>query len=344
MAAELQRLEHQGAAPATGLASGIGAGDMSFTLLSGTGYPTGAGGKLFIVSLDPGTAQEEHVLCSARSGTTVTVNNTAVGGRGFDNTSAASHSAGTTNVEHVAGAIELDDMNRHIYTTDDDHAQYAKTDGTRAFTGRTTAPGVSANLTGTSGSYVGSTNGAPISGTFLTGDFADDPTNNCFWICRAGGSPGTWVSDGGQACAGRMYATSDLTALASGSTYQVTSLAQDFVIGGATAGAGGIVVPTLGRYWIAGQASWSGTSGGSSTVSAAGFYSASLQTSAPQTLATATSYTAVGGNPTVSVTALAVLTASTAVTLYVKQTSGSAQGVQQGFNLTFLTAIRVAVG
>ena len=201
MAAELQRLEHLGAAPATGLASGCAAGDLTLTLLSGTGYPTGAGGKLFVISLDPGTPQEEHVLCSARSGVTVTVNNTGLGGRGFDNTTAASHASGTTNVEHVAAAIELDDMNRHIYTTsDNDHTQYALLSGAN-FTGQVTGTNFfaftyNANLTTTPGRFVGRTSGVPSSGTYQIADFAVD-TAGFVWICTVGGSPGTWVQAGG---------------------------------------------------------------------------------------------------------------------------------------------------
>lgn len=208
------RMEFAGAAPATGLASGILAGDLTFNLLSGTGYPTGAVGK-FVLALDPGSATEEKVLCTARSGVAVTVD---PAGRGYDNTTAQSHSSGTVNVEHVVAATQMDDANAHTYvTTRDDHSQYARTDGSRAVTGtqsfvNTTNSGTLAvtgtitgsstvqatahiaTLTGTNGRYVGATNGAPVSGTYLTNDFADDPTNLTFWICTAGGTPGTWVA------------------------------------------------------------------------------------------------------------------------------------------------------
>lgn len=224
----LQRFEHQGAAPAVGLAASIGAADLTFTLTSGTGYPTGATGRLFILVLDPGTPQEEKVLCSSRSGTTITVNSSGLGGRGYDGTIAASHSVGTNNVQHVLGAVEIDDDNDHIYTTTrDDHTQYSRTDGSRAVSGTqsfvsTTNSGTLAvtgasTLTGAvtagstvtasgavqgtvfaatlagNGRYVGQTNGSPSTGTFLAGDFANDPTNSLFWVCTAGGSPGTWV-------------------------------------------------------------------------------------------------------------------------------------------------------
>ena len=128
----LQRFQHAGAAPATGIASPIGSSDGTFTVLSATGWPDGSVGP-FVVVLDPGGAAEEKVLCSGRSGTTFTV---AVSGRGYDNTSAQAHAVGTTNVQHVFAAVEADDDNDHIYTTSrDDHTQYARTDGTRAITG-----------------------------------------------------------------------------------------------------------------------------------------------------------------------------------------------------------------
>jgi hypothetical protein len=58
-----------------------------------------------------------------------------------------------------------------------------------------TAPVIEATGIGplTAGRYVGQTNGAPTSGAFLVGDFADDPTNATVWICTASGSPGTWA-------------------------------------------------------------------------------------------------------------------------------------------------------
>jgi hypothetical protein len=86
-----------------------------------------------VLKVDGGTASEEKILCSSLSGVTVTV---ASGGRGWDNTTAASHGTGTSNVEHCFTAAEADDANDHTYTTSrDDHTQYARTDGSRAITG-----------------------------------------------------------------------------------------------------------------------------------------------------------------------------------------------------------------
>lgn len=43
------------------------------------------------------------------------------------------------------------------------------------------------------GRYVGTTSGPPTSGTYNTGDFANDPTHGLFYQCTSGGSPGTWA-------------------------------------------------------------------------------------------------------------------------------------------------------
>lgn len=238
----LGRYEHTGNAPSTGLASGMGAADTTFAVNSGTGYPTGAVGD-FVISLDPGTNNEEKVLCSARSGATFTV-----ASRGYDNTIASAHSAGSTNVQHVMAAAEIDDASGHINTSSrDDHTQYARVDGTRAFTGPITVIGGavasggvqgasvtalaaltgntlavtgsaaitgalagSSSITGTvfdptgitgatgPGRYPGMTaSGAPVTGTFLTGDVVPDNAG-AIWVCTAGGSPGTWVQVGAQ--------------------------------------------------------------------------------------------------------------------------------------------------
>lgn len=140
----LQRYEHTGGAVATTLNGSITAASSSFTVNSGTGYPTGAVG-LFVIKIDAGTASEEKILCSARSTNTFTVNS---GGRGYDGTSATSHSNGAA-VEHCFAAAEADDDNAHIYTTTrDDHTQYLLTAGTRASTGNQS---FGAGLTVTSG-------------------------------------------------------------------------------------------------------------------------------------------------------------------------------------------------
>src|SRR5690606_17449484 len=92
----------------------------SFTIDDSTGWPDGSGGDFFVV-IDPGTASEENVRCSARSEVTVTV---ATSGRGADGTSATSHSAGAT-VQHCFTALDADEANAHVSTSvPDPHPQY----------------------------------------------------------------------------------------------------------------------------------------------------------------------------------------------------------------------------
>lgn len=68
------------------------------------------------------------------------------------------------------------------------------------FTGIVTAPEYTASgLTGATAQsrYVGATaSGAPVSGTFVTGDWIVDQTGK-IWICTAGGTSGTWAQVAG---------------------------------------------------------------------------------------------------------------------------------------------------
>lgn len=105
-----ERIEHAGAAPETTLASTLAASALSCALTSGTGYPTGGTGK-FVLVIDPETASEEKVLCSARSGGTVTIDE-----RGFDSTSDVEHAAGAV-VRHVFSATEADEANQAVAQT-----------------------------------------------------------------------------------------------------------------------------------------------------------------------------------------------------------------------------------
>lgn len=124
------RKEWAGAAPQTTLSSTFSAGTpaagATFTVTSGTGYPTGAYTGGFVIVLDRGTAAEEKVLCSARSGNTFTV---ATSGRGWDGTTATSHGGGSTagTVDHCVDADTFTDLSGHVYDiTRDDHTQYQK--------------------------------------------------------------------------------------------------------------------------------------------------------------------------------------------------------------------------
>lgn len=124
----MPRREFKGAAIPTRLTTGIGAGDTSFNINDNSGWPTGGANGAFYVTLDPDTADEERVLVGAQAGGLCTG---VV--RAQDNTTAKSHAAGANgSAIHSSAAVDYDEANRHIFvTTDDNHTQYMKTDGTR---------------------------------------------------------------------------------------------------------------------------------------------------------------------------------------------------------------------
>ncbi|MCP4961102.1 MAG: hypothetical protein GY925_17785, partial [Actinomycetia bacterium] len=123
----MTRREYAGGAAATTLAASITASDLTISLASGGGsdWPTGTSDP-FIIAIDRGTGDEEKILVLSRTGDTLTV--AAPGNRGFDDTTATSHSVGAA-VDHVLGAIDIDEPNAHINNTVlDHHTQYLTSD------------------------------------------------------------------------------------------------------------------------------------------------------------------------------------------------------------------------
>lgn len=274
----LRRMDHSGNAPQTTLQNAILAGDVSIPLAAGTGYPVGTGTGPFVIVVDPGLAGEEKILCSSRSGNTCTVSNSPAG-RGYDGTAASGHAAGAF-VQHVYTAVEADDANDHVYTpARDDHTNYAKADGTRAFTGQVTVSAggaaitgpvtvtgtenvsgaltgassvtgqtvVSSGMTGATAAsrYVGATaSGAPISGTFTVGDMVIDQTGT-EWICTAAGTPGTWSALAKDSAVVHLAGTETVTGaktFTGGITGPLTVTGNETVSGTVTAG-GALVQP-----------------------------------------------------------------------------------------------------
>jgi microcystin-dependent protein len=101
------RIEHVGGAAPTTLSGGVDASVLSLPLTAGTGYPTGVVGP-FVLTVDEATSAEERILCSARTGNTVTVVPSI--GRGWDGTTASIHGAGAR-VTHTFSATEADEAN-----------------------------------------------------------------------------------------------------------------------------------------------------------------------------------------------------------------------------------------
>ena len=78
-------------------------------------YPTGSPGPFYIV-IDRGKPNEEKILCSSRTGNTITVwTSGGSTGRGADGTTVAAHSV-NAEVEHVFTATDADQANAHVNT------------------------------------------------------------------------------------------------------------------------------------------------------------------------------------------------------------------------------------
>lgn len=103
----MSRRSYTGTATPTTLASPIGSGDTSLTLASSASLPT----SNFVITIDQGLSGEEKILVGSRSSTMCT-------GlvRGFDSTTAVSHSAGAS-VLHTLSATDLDEANGHVNST-----------------------------------------------------------------------------------------------------------------------------------------------------------------------------------------------------------------------------------
>jgi len=98
---------YSGAATPTTITAGITSSATSLIIANSTNWPT-TGAFSFVI--DPGLAGEEKVLAASISGTTVTI---ASGGRGYDGTTAASHTAGAV-CYPVPTAIDFSEANTHV--------------------------------------------------------------------------------------------------------------------------------------------------------------------------------------------------------------------------------------
>ena len=101
--------EYVGGLTATETIGTVLVGATSFSVLSGTGYPTGGALGNFCLVLDRGNAGEEVVLCSGRS-----TNNFTVVTRGYDGTTAVEHTGAGITVEHCIDAVSLQESSTHI--------------------------------------------------------------------------------------------------------------------------------------------------------------------------------------------------------------------------------------
>lgn len=97
--------EFDGGAEASTLTAQLSSVGTSFTLVNGSSFPSGS--SPFVVVVNRGLANEEKIICSARSTNTFTVLE-----RGYDGSTAQVHNAGSV-VEHCLDAFTIEQANRY---------------------------------------------------------------------------------------------------------------------------------------------------------------------------------------------------------------------------------------
>jgi len=103
MANEYIRKEWTGAVIRTTLSAPINAAALAIPLTDGSSFPSGV--RPFVLVIDRGTATEEKIIVTSRTG-----NNLTVLQRGYDGSSAQSHSSGAY-IEHILDAYTVDQTN-----------------------------------------------------------------------------------------------------------------------------------------------------------------------------------------------------------------------------------------
>lgn len=158
------------------LSAGISSSDTTLSSAAFASLPAISAPNYMPIVIDPtGSAEIVHVTAHTASSTTATVV------RGWEGTTAVSHSTG---VSWVQGALAQD-----LY----DWTVGGEMDGELlvfdlVVTGLTGAVAGSRLVGGTA-------SGPPVTGTFAKRDFVVDG-DGALWVCSASGSPGTWVKVG----------------------------------------------------------------------------------------------------------------------------------------------------
>lgn len=166
------RREYQGAAFAAQLTAGLDGSASALTIYCDdlTNWPTGAIGPFYVV-IDRGLATEEKILCSSRTGNTLTVwTSGGSNGRAADDTNLTSHNTNST-IEHVFTATDADEANLHVNTSTAVHGltgAVVGTTDTQTLSNKTlTNPTVNgATMNGTV-IFTGTTQGIDLTSPFL---------------------------------------------------------------------------------------------------------------------------------------------------------------------------------
>lgn len=107
-----ERRDVVGGAVETTLSGDLSSSGTSFTIAATTGWPSGTNGDFFVV-IGRGTASEEKLRCTGRTGSTVSV---PLANRGADGTSATAHTSGD-DVEICGTALDDDEANYAVAET-----------------------------------------------------------------------------------------------------------------------------------------------------------------------------------------------------------------------------------
>jgi len=110
----MRRSYSGGAKPAyLTVALGGTTGDLTIECDDLANWPTGSPGPFYIV-VNRNLPTEEKILCSSRTGNTITVYSSGLStGRGADGTTISAHSIGAE-AEHVFTATDADEANAHV--------------------------------------------------------------------------------------------------------------------------------------------------------------------------------------------------------------------------------------
>lgn len=116
-----ERRSYSGIAVTTTPSANFTSGATSFNITDATGYPDGSTGPFFV------EVDSEVIKVTGRTGSTLNVQTVPVTGRGWDNTSAVSHTTSSV-VNHVYTKTDADEANEHYSSIAlDHHTQYLTT-------------------------------------------------------------------------------------------------------------------------------------------------------------------------------------------------------------------------
>jgi len=106
----MKRQEFSGGVLRTTLSASISGTASSIAVADGSTFPSGS--FPFVIVINRGNAAEEKILISTRTGNTFAVSN-----RGYDGSTANSHTAGAF-VDHILDAAVIQDMNHTTYNNE----------------------------------------------------------------------------------------------------------------------------------------------------------------------------------------------------------------------------------